>query len=86
MASSLKIIRQEHRNLASLLSCFKGVVRDKIADCRHEGLTQLPALRGAAERYCTLEFRHMGQEEAEILSRAQTHLIPGLGITPRREY
>ena len=28
MAHSIQIIRKEHRNLAALLSCFKGLVRD----------------------------------------------------------
>ena len=28
MASSVKVIRREHRNLAALLACFRGVVRD----------------------------------------------------------
>jgi branched-chain amino acid transport system ATP-binding protein len=54
-----------------------GVLLDKITDCRREGLTQLPALREAVERYCKLEFRHMGREEAEILSLAHTHLTEG---------
>ena len=32
MASSVKVIRREHRNLAALLACFRGVVRDADRD------------------------------------------------------
>ena len=72
MVSSLKIIRGEHRNLAALLTCFRGLLRDAERDGRLPDFTLLESILRYLREFLNC-FHHPKESQ---------HLFPAL----RRRY